>query len=70
MPDKGRQWISSADGMPEPMPPMRKNPKPKPTPKPTPTSTPKPKTYTGGGIGNAYTTSIGVGGMSFDHKMT
>jgi hypothetical protein len=59
-------WFQSYDGMPEPMP---KKPKPKPKrKKKTPSS--RVSIHKGGVKPSGYTTSIGVGGMSFDHKMT
>jgi hypothetical protein len=62
-------WFQSYDGMPGPMP---KRPKPKPI---TYTNTQKTTKFTkkktkGGVAPSGYTTSIGVGGMSFDHKMS
>jgi hypothetical protein len=56
-------WFESYDGMPEPMPK-----KPKRKKKKTPGS--KVSIHKGGVKPSGYTTSIGVGGMSFDHKMT
>jgi hypothetical protein len=62
-------WFESYDGMPGPMP---KKPKPKPN-----LQSQKRKLlvhrvsiHKGGVAPSGYTTSIGVGGMSFDHKMT
>jgi hypothetical protein len=61
-------WFESYDGMPGPMP---KRPKPKPSPTPTRKKLPDTKKKTKGGVKpSGYTTFIGVGGMSFDHKMT
>jgi hypothetical protein len=61
-------WFQSYDGMPEPMP---KRPKPKPSPTPTRKKLPDTKKKIKGGVNpSGYTTSIGVSGMSFDHKMS
>ena len=61
-------WFQSYDGMPGPMP---KKPKPKPSPTPTRKKLPDTKKKTKGGVNpSGYTTSIGVSGMSFDHKMS
>ena len=59
-------WFESYDGMPEPMP---KKPKPKPKRKKK-TSSSRVSNHKGGIKPSGYTTSIGVGGMSFDHKIT
>ena len=62
------EWFQSYDGMPGPMP---KRPKATPTPTPTPKKLPDRKKKTKGGVNpSGYTTSIGVSGMSFDHKMS
>ena len=62
------EWFQSFDGMPGPMP---KRPKATPTPTPTPKKLPDTKKKTKGGVNpSGYTTSIGVSGMSFDHKMS
>ena len=61
-------WFQSYDGMPGPMP---KRPKATPTPTPTPKKLPDTKKKIKGGVNpSGYTTSIGVSGMSFDHKMS
>ena len=60
-------WFESYDGMPEPMP---KKPKPKPKRKKKKTPGSGVSINKGGIKPSGYTTSIGVGGMSFDHKMT
>ena len=61
------EWFQSYDGMPGPMP---KRPKATPTPTPTRKKLPDTKKKTKGGVApSGYTTSIGVSGMSFDHKM-
>ena len=62
------EWFQSYDGMPGPMP---KRPKATPTPTPTPKKLPDTKKKIKGGVNpSGYTTSIGVSGMSFDHKMS
>jgi hypothetical protein len=60
-----QMWCCSYS-MPEPMP---KKPKPKPKRKKK-TSSSGVSIHKGGIKPSGYTTSIGVGGMSFDHKMT
>ena len=52
-------------------PPTIQKPKPKPSPTPTRKKLPDSKKKTKGGVNpSGYTTSIGVSGMSFDHKMS
>ena len=61
------EWFQQFDGMPGPIP---KRPKATPTPTPTRKKLPDTKKKTKGGVApSGYTTSIGVSGMSFDHKM-
>ena len=60
-------WFQSFDGMPGPMP---KRPKATPTPKPKKKTPSSRVSIDKGGVNpSGYTTSIGVSGMSFDHKM-
>ena len=62
------EWFQSYDGMPGPMP---KRPTPTPTPTPKQKKLPDTKKKIKGGVNpSGYTTSIGVSGMSFDHKMS